>query len=325
MKKETFEKIVREYDLGSLVEEPSRVYGGYLHKSYKLVTTKNTYFLKYFGTTNNVNETIERYRIQSELEDLLKKNKVPAIYSIEFNNRKVQIVDNEVFYLFPWCDGVAIKGKDATKRHCKKIAKISSLIHSFDTKYKGKLKEVHIDWKSYMDIAKEKNDYIYNMLNENIDMLNELIDKGNKYYSLIPSVSTICHNDMDCKNVLWVNNECYLIDMECLGYGNPYLETFKHALVWSGYEEACINFKLYNYFYKKYFKYSRFKNEVDMEALYYGSFLDLEWLEVNIKRALKLVGESEEIYLMGMDQSKETIERIRHFYQNRDKIINVKY
>lgn len=46
----------------------------------------------------------------------------------------------------------------------------------------------------------------------------------------LTAVAEICHIDMASKNVLWLDNEFKLIDLECLGYSNPYVELFELAL-----------------------------------------------------------------------------------------------
>ncbi len=52
-----------------------------------------------------------------------------------------------------------------------------------------------------------------------------------------------------------------IIDLECLGYSNPYLELYKLALCWSGYEKCNINFDLFKTFFKAYF------NNTDLDLI----------------------------------------------------------
>lgn len=77
--------------------------------------------------------------------------------------------------------------------------------------------EINIDWVKYIELAKEKGSPIYDMLYDKIEILNDSMNKGNLAIKNMPSVVAICHNDMDSKNVLWINDEFRLIDLECLG------------------------------------------------------------------------------------------------------------
>ena len=136
------------------------------------------------------------------------------------------------------------------------------------------------------------------------------------------NVSALCHCDMDYKNVMWIDNKFKLIDMDSLRYYNPYMLLFKNALVWSGYEESNIDYKRFASFIKTYFKYANLDSDINLEDYYYATMIGLEWLEVNVKRALKLVGDSQLMFDIGLDQTKITISQIRNYYNNKDKIIN---
>ena len=55
------------------------------------------------------------------------------------------------------------------------------------------------------------------MIYDKLDILNESMYKGNESINNLPEFSAICHNDMDSKNVMWLNGDYKLIDLECLG------------------------------------------------------------------------------------------------------------
>ena len=135
------------------------------------------------------------------------------------------------------------------------------------------------------------------------------------------SSQAICHNDMDSKNVLWNGDEFRLIDLECLGYSNPYLELFELALCWSGYESCNIDFDLFNTFIKSYFDNSNLDTNVDWETLYYCNNGRLGWLEYNIKRALMLECDTEEEQHLGISEVKETVEHIIYYDKVKDEIL----
>lgn len=324
MDKELLNKIVIKYNLGKLKTEPTRVYGGLLHVSYKLQTTSGTFLVKLFGKISNIKLSMQDFLEQEKFEDLYYKNKIPAIYALKFNGHGIQLLDDEVFCLFKWFNGKVIKGVNSTINQCKKMAKVTAKTHNIKLINDGKNEElININWKSLLSKAKKQNSIVTNLLSENLKMLEDLTIKANEFIPKLPNVKAICHNDMDCKNVMWKGLKYRLIDLECIGLHNPYLEAFINALNWSGYAECDINFKKYNVFLKTYFKHSKLSKDINFEVLYYGSALGLEWLEFSIKRALKLVGNSNEEQQLGIEQTKLTINQIKHFYEHKNEIINI--
>ena len=323
MTTDMFQRIASEFDLGTLLCEPTRVYGGLLHISYKLTTEKGVYMVKLFGKPKD-KKALDRFRKVDELEEVFKKNKVKAIYCLRFNGSGFQVLDGEVFYIFPWQEGwKSIHGVDSTKSQCKKIAKLTAQIHSIDM-YKSEpdYRPLNIDWRYYLDLAKKSKSEIYKEFKDSIEMLEELCEKAKIYGPQIPSVKAVAHNDMDGKNVLWKGRHYRLIDLECLCYTNPYMEVYRNALNWAGYEQSQIDIEKYKVFLKTYFRHVKLDKNVDFNALYYGSAIGYEWLEFSLKRALKLVGDDKEEQDLGVAQTKLTISQIRHFYEQKDNILS---
>jgi Ser/Thr protein kinase RdoA (MazF antagonist) len=283
-----FEKVISNLNLGIMLNEPIRVSGGFMHKMYMVETSKGKYVFKLLNPSIMERPTVfDNYKESDRIEEILKENNIPAIYSLEFNNTKMQVVDNQYFYVYNWYDGKVLKDKDIKKINCMMIGEVLSRIHNIDLKEEiFNRPEIHIDWNNYIEIAKEQKSPIYEMLYDKVNILNDIMNKGNIAIKSIPKVISICHNDLDSKNVLWINDEYKIIDLECLGYSNPYLELFELALCWSGYEECNINFDLFKTSIKTYFENSILEKNINWEDIYYSNFGRLEWLEFNIKRAL---------------------------------------
>ena len=87
---------------------------------------------------------------------------------------------------------------------------------------------------------------------------------------------------MHCKNILWVDGTPFIIDLECLDYGNPFWDMFQLALSWSGNVHCSIDFELSKGFIVSYHEEYGYV-QVDWETLYGSGFGWLEWLEYNIK------------------------------------------
>lgn len=320
---EFFNKLVSNLELGNLIEEPSRVSGGLTHKMYKVVTDKSKYIVKLLNPNIMKRKTaLDNYNKADKFEELFKENGIDAVYSLEFNHKKLQLQDGQYYYVYNWYDGKSLKDNEIKKIHCEKIGSVLSKIHNITLKEEVWNENIkNIDWKYYINLSKEKGSPIYNMLCDKIDILNKSMDNGNKVVNKLPSYTAVCHNDLDSKNVLWINDEFKIIDLECLGYSNPYLELFSLALCWSGYESCNIDFDLFKTFIDSYFNNSKLDRNIDWEVLYYANNGRLEWLEYNIKRALMLETDSYEEQELGINEVKETIDHVLYYDSIKDELL----
>ena len=128
--------------------------------------------------------------------------------------------------------------------------------------------------------------------------------------ALLPPLSTICHNDMDPKNVLWNGMDCRVIDLECLGYGSPYLDLLETALWWAGYESGTVDFDRFAAFVGAYAASGGDLN-TDWEAVYAANAGRLAWLHYNLLRAGG--SEGEEATALGAAEVEKTLACIRGY------------
>ena len=319
-----FNKMVKELDLGNIIEKPLRVTGGLTHRMFKVVTDKGRYIVKLLNPNIMKRTTaMDNFNKAEKFEEILKDNNIKAIYSLEFNDRKMQKIDDRYFYVYEWFDGKALKDEEITKYHCKKIVKALAGIHKIDLKHEGvEIKKKDIDFEYYINLAKDENSLIYEMLYDKLDILNDSINKGNIAISKLDKVRAICHNDLDSKNVMWLNDQYKIIDLECLGYSNPYLELYEIALCWSGYEKCSIDFDLFKTFFKTYFDNIDLDKNIDWESIYYANNGRLEWLEFNIKRSLMIECDTKEEQEIGIKEVEDTINHIVYYDKIKNDILN---
>lgn len=315
--------IADNLQLGKVLEKPVQVTGGFMHRMFKVVTENGKYIIKLLNPNIMKRPTaMGNYKTADGIEKILKQHNIPAVYALEFNGTAMQKICGQYFYIFNWYDGKSLKDSEITAYHCEQIGKTLAEIHNIDLKSEPfKRDEIDINWQKYICLAKELNSPIYDIISDKIDLFNESMTKGNEAIKKMPPVKAICHNDMDSKNVLWLVDEFKLIDLECLGYSNPYLELFELALCWSGYETCNIDFKLFNTFFKAYFKNTKLNTDIDWEVMYYSNFGRLEWLEYNIKRALRIECDTDEEQQMGISEVKETVEHIIYYNNIKNEIL----
>lgn len=318
-----FNLVAKDLQLGKVLKQPISVPGGFMHRMYKVVTEKGSYIIKLLNPNIMKRPTaMGNYRIADDIEEILRQNNIPAVYALEFKNRKMQELNGQYYYVFEWYDGKSLKDGEIKSFHCEKIGKVLAKIHNIDLKSEPfEQEEMHIDWQKYFKLAKDMNSPIYDYISDYTHLFNESMKKGNEAIKKLPPVKAICHNDMDSKNVLWLGDEFKLIDLECLGYSNPYLELLELALCWSGYESCSIDFGLFNTFIKSYFDNTNLNTNVDWEALYYCNNGRLGWLEYNIKRALMLECDTEEEQQLGISEVKETVEHIIYYDKVKNEIL----
>ncbi len=322
--KKFFDKLVLNLDLGNLIEEPSRVSGGLTHKMYKIVTNKSKYIVKLLNPSIMKRPTaMTNFNKVDLYEDILKEHNIKAVYALKFNDKKMQEIDGQYFYVYEWYEGKSLKDGEITEYHCKEMGKVLAKIHNIDLVNNDfNDEEKNIDFKYYVDLCKQKESPIYELLYDNLDILNNSMKKGNEAIKKLPNYFSICHNDMDPKNVMWLGNDYRIIDLECLGYYNPYLELYELALCWSGYEKCDINFNLFKIFFESYFENTILDKNVDWESIYYTNNGRLEWLQFNIKRSLMIECDTKEEQEMGLNEVRETIEHAIYYDKVKNEILS---
>ena len=330
------EKLCKVYNLGELTQSPTRLTGGFTHKMYSLFTTKGKYAVKLLNPYIMRRETaMSNYRRAEAFERALEQTDIPILPALTVGEKKMQCVDGQYFYLYAWFDGKALKSEEITREHCEKIGRILAKIHGLrlpqatvDGQEAGpdcgveryERDELHIDWDGYIEKLSGKNPELSELLRENRALLYESQDKGNEAINKLPATVAICHNDMDSKNVLWMGDECRIIDLECLSYSSPMMELYELALCWSGYEVCNIDFSLFQSFIQAYAKAGG-ALPADWETVYYCNNGRLEWLEYNVKRALGIECSEEEIEL-GIGQVKETIAHVIYYHEAKKNILD---
>lgn len=319
---EFFERICRQYSLGRLESQPFPLKGGFLHKMYSLFTSEGRYAVKLLNPYIMQRETaMENYRTAEKLEGMLEKTDIPVLPALWFGGRKMQCIEGQFFYLYEWYDGKALKAEEIKARHCRTIGRLLARIHGLDRQEAAyERSEIHIEWDSYIEQLAAQNEELCYLLRENRSLLYESQNNGNLAVKRLPKVVSVCHNDMDSKNVLWMGDDCRIIDLECLGYASPYTELYETALCWCGYEKCQIDYDLLRCFLRSYSEAGGLLPE-DWETIYWSNFGRLEWLEYNVKRALGIECSEEEI-AMGISEVKETISHLIYYDNARDEIMD---
>lgn len=317
-----FENILTELDLGTFTAAPQRVSGGYMHKMYKLETSTGIYAIKLLNPSIMKRpDAMDNYKRAENLESVLEENELPIVPALTISGRKMQCIDGQYFYHFQWVEGKALDWHEIKKEHCEIAGKLLAKIHKLEQTEGASTGEgFDFDWDTYILLASEKCPEIVEELQNNRDLLYLAQEEYNSAMHNVPAVSCICDGDMDSKNVLWIDGEPLIIDLECLDYGNPFLEMFQLALSWSGGVLNDIDFDRLGAFVSAY-EDEYGKLHIDLKSLYGIGFSWLDWLEYNVKRALMIECENEEERQLGIGQVHETLARIVYYDSVKENIL----
>ncbi len=302
---------------------PVPLKGGLLHKMYRVETEQGTYALKLLNRFVMQRKTaMDNYAEAERLERLLEQRGLPILPALTIGGRKMQEIDGEYFYLFDYYDGKPLRADEITEYHCAQMGSVLAAIHDTDRKNADEeYKNMSVDWDFYLSEMEKSDRRLYEMLKSCYALLVESQENGNRARKELPGILAVCHNDMDCKNVLWNGADYRIIDLECLSYNNPMMELFELALCWSGYEECRIDFRLFEAFLKGYASTGKKLPEAaEWETLYDCNTGRLEWLEYNLKRVLGIdCGDDEK--QIGTGQVEETIRHIIYYAKMREQIL----
>ena len=315
------EKLMKDSGLGKMTESIQAVSGGFLHRMYKVETDSGVYAVKHLNAEIMKRPTARRnYARAEKLEAILEKNSIPIVPALSFDGKKMQEIEGEYFYIFKWQKGQITDWNHITKEQCYQAGNILGRIHAIEPREieKEEPEVSRIDWQGYLGQAKDQNSEISSLLDENMDLLIWAESEMNKARAVLPAVSCISNEDMDPKNIMWEENKPWVIDLECLDYGNPASHVMQLALQWSGITTCELDTDKMLAFFEGYFAAYQ-SSFCDYEEIFGVAYTWVEWLEYNIRRALgNCVDEAERE--MGISQVKSTIQRIKHVKEKEPEI-----
>ncbi len=120
---------------------------------------------------------------------------------------------------------------------------------------------------------------------------------------------------------MWNDGQPYLIDLECLDYGNPISHVLQLALQWSGIITYNMDVEKMVAFFNGY--WNAYDNGFRAYSDVFGlAYTWVDWLEYNIRRALGACVDEEE-RMMGISEVRNTIGRINYIRSMEEKIKGV--
>lgn len=314
---ENIEKLCQSYHLGKLKGEPEMVTGGLMHKMYHVSTERGEYAVKLLNPDIMKRPEALQNMINSEIVSNALKDVVPLVAAKCFDGKCIIELDGSFYVIFDWIEGKSIFVPDISEHHCVQVGRILGKIHAANIKVDSIEKSHDIrgvyDWKLLLEKAEPCNAECYSVLQEN---LADIMQWDNHVVSGLPEVSqdqVISHRDLDPKNIMWKNDEPYIIDWEAAGYVNPFQELIEVLNYWISDETGKYNKAKFDALMQAYTENMGIGN-VNWDAVMDCSFDGmLGWLEYSIKRALGMEGSDAKDRQEGMQQTKGTILELKKY------------
>ena len=308
-------------EFGAVTLPIQSVSGGFMHRMYRVTTDCGTFAVKHLNPEIMKRPNVhDNYARAEGIESLLEKEDIPIVPAIAVNGQKMQHVAGHYFYIFNWQEGHITDWNHISSDQCYKAGNILGRMHAIDPQNVSRQEPElsKIDWHGYVRKAKEEKNEIASLLADNVQMLIYAESELNQARASLPDILCVSDEDMDPKNVMWDNGNPWVIDLECLDYGNPISHVLQLALQWSGIVTYSMDIEKMLAFFEGYL--AEYDNCFRAYSSVFGlAYTWVEWLEYNIQRALgACVDEAER--RLGISEVRNTIERIKYI-QNKEREI----
>lgn len=301
-----FSNICTHFNLGSPIQELTRIYGGLLHIMWRLDTAKGSYAIKQLSKDIDLkNEQVTKnYELTERIASRFAALGIAAISAITQAGRHLFIIDEIGFLAYPWVDAKALDQNAVSENHALKIAEILAKIHCLD------LDEPEITETEFPIHANEKIIRLIEKcpVEELLKNQKNLLAANEAYQNAIPTLKThivVSHGDLDQKNVLWDKNDNpILIDWESARKLNPVYEIVNAALDWSGISSK-FDKNQFRKMISAYIKAGGIIDERGVEAAFYGVLGNwINWMVYNLERSTSIDLEQRNI---GIEQVTQTL------------------
>ena len=324
------ENFCEKYNLGHVINI-SKISGGLMHKMYKVETDKKIYCVKILNPEVMSRKTAyNNFVISEKISNLAKANGIPVSCALDIDGNYLTKFEDMYYMIFDYVDGKTLKDEEITVEHCKKIGNVLARIHSLNYKDIGlesnfeEEKNLY-DWECYINNPNFDKMPYKELYLENYKKYNSLLKRANERYNSSNITQTICHLDMDPKNVMWQNNEPIVIDWECAKVSNPNSELIEDALCWSGFLSNNFDEEKFVTMFKEYSKYRNIEN-IDWYDTMCGNLIGrFNWLKYNLDRSLGIISNDEEEIILAENEVTKTIDEINRYLELIGRVYDIIY
>ena len=315
------DKLFRNSGLGEVDLPIMPVTGGFLHRMYRVTAAGKTFAVKHLNPEVMGRPTAaSNFAAAEMIEAMLEDAGIPIVPALCLNGKKLQCVDGSYFYVFDWHTGSVTDWYHITPGQCRMAGSILGRMHALDPREGAseEAEESRVDWSGYTQSTLRTDPELGMLLSEHEALLFDAEAELNRARKQLPRLVCVSDEDMDPKNVMWENGRPLVIDLECLGYGNPVSHVLQLALQWSGITTCDLDLNRVRTFFGGYLE--AYDNGFrDYDTVFGVAYTWLEWLEYNLRRTLE-PGFEEPERAMGRTQVKLTLDRLRYLHSMETEI-----
>jgi len=242
------EEFCEAYGLGK-VKEARLLPTGVANRTYVVETELDKYIIKAINPSRIKTETdLDRIEITEQIAELANERGVTSISAKRLNGKIVNEWCDQHYIVFDFFEGKVIRFKKITLENCFKIGSVLADLHNInfekilDLNADDLLRKhgiggqvaFKINWQYYFEAASRENPKWLDLFEANLADLYEAVEITlPSYLSFIPQDTLIAHADMFSHNVLWKDDEPYVIDWERSGFIDATYDCLHTAIRWA--------------------------------------------------------------------------------------------
>lgn len=288
-----------------------------MHQMYHVSTEQGEYAVKVLNPAIMKRPEALQNMINSEMVSRKLERVIPVVVAKSFGGKNIIEYDDSYYIIFDWLEGNSIFVPHISEYHCEQVGRILGKIHAANinvsTIEKSQDNRDEYDWDMLLEKAQQYSADCYVILKEN---LSDIVRWDKCVVSGLHETSqnqVISHGDLDPKNVMWKEEQPYIIDWESAGYVNPYQELIEVLNYWIADETGNYSKKKFESMIQAYTENINISH-VNWEAVLNCSFDGmLGWLEYSIKRAIGMEGADNKDWQEGMEQTTGTICELKKY------------
>lgn len=249
----------------------------------KVTTLDNEYLVKQYSKDAIKNEQdLNTRKKQIDISKVLNSSGIPTILPIEFNNENFIHYNNNYYLIYNYLEYKTLDSKELNNYYIETLSSTLASLHKLKLHYDLPIqyKTINIDYDSYLTKLKQQDKYkeLYQLMLTNKKELTNLINNCNKLLPKINKDLCISHNDYKLKNILWNNEQIYLIDFDASSLSNPAVSLAESAFALSR-QNGIINYDFYKLYINSYIKTYGPLNTNYSDALTCAMNGKLQWYE----------------------------------------------
>ena len=256
------------------------------NKVFEVITDNGNYIVKrYSKDAINEKKDLDRRIKQIEISERFSKNGINVILPLKFGNNYFVKYIEDYYLIYEYFDYKILEDEELNLNNIKILAENLAKMHKLNINedVEWQYKKINIDYEMCLNSFEKINDKLYECLKNNIEQLILLTKDCNDFDDLLDNFC-ISHNDYKLKNILWDDEDMYLIDFDACASTNPYVALAEAAYSLSR-QKGVINWDFYEIFLKSYLRI--YCCDTDFKkALKVAMNGKLQWLEYMISKLL---------------------------------------